>query len=264
MPLGEQLGVIKNAGFDMVFTDWSRKIDVGLLANEAARLSLPYHSLHAPFGGMDDLWEDTDGELAEKMLADIFACTDDCARYGIPLMICHAIIGMDRHSPGKLGLSRIARLIEYADKKGIRIAFENTEGEEYLAAVFNGFGECKNVGFCFDSGHEMCYNSGEDMLGIYGKYLFSTHLNDNLGRSGIELTWLDDSHLLPFDGVADWDRIASRLHRAAYDGVLTFELQTKSKPTRSANDRYNALSFEEFVGEAFSRAVKFRDIFMRD
>lgn len=264
VPLSEQLGVIKDAGFDMTFTDWSRNTDMGKLANDASRLSLVYHSLHAPFGGMDDIWEDENGELAEKMLSDIFACTDDCERFGIPLMICHTIIGMERHTPGRLGLPRIARAVEYAAKKGVYIAFENTEGEEYLDAVLSEFGSCDNVGFCFDSGHEMCYNHSRDMLGRYGKYLISTHLNDNTGMSGNELTWLDDSHLLPFDGSADWEGIASRLHAAHYSGVLTFELTTKSKPGRTANDCYAALPFREYVKEAYERAVKFRRIFSGD
>lgn len=62
------------------------------------------------------------------------------------------------------------------------------------------------VGFCWDSGHELCYNHGRDMLAQYGDRLLGTRLNDNLGvrDDGGQITFLDDLHLLPFEGIADW------------------------------------------------------------
>ena len=48
------------------------------------------------------------------------------------------------------------------------------------------------------------------MLALYGEKLICTHLNDNLGIKDFEgkTTWHDDLHLLPFDGIADWNKIA--------------------------------------------------------
>lgn len=44
------------------------------------------------------------------------------------------------------------------------------------------------------------------MLDKYGDRLIATHLNDNLGVSDFDgkVTWTDDLHLLPFDGIIDW------------------------------------------------------------
>ena len=67
------------------------------------------------------------------------------------------------------------------------------------------YGSDPIVGFCIDTGHELCYNHGQDMIGKYGKKkVFGTYLNDNMGMTGETLTWLDDAHMLPYDGVADW------------------------------------------------------------
>lgn len=264
LPLTEILPVIKAAGFDGVFTDWDRNIDFEPIINVAHKIGLKYQSLHAPFYGMDDVWEDENGELSDKMLGDILGCADTCERYGINLMICHTIIGMEKCTPNELGLERLGKVIEYADKKGVTIAFENTEGLMYLEAVLDRFGHCGNVGFCYDSGHEMCYNAGHDLLKEFGKYLVSTHLNDNLGQtSPDEITFYDDAHLLPFDGIADWSKIAKDLKALNFNNPLTFELNNKSRPHRTANDIYNKLSLEEYVNEAYKRAAKFRDMFRK-
>lgn len=261
IPITEKLPLIKAAGFDAVFSDWKRDVDFEPIANLAKKLGLEYQSLHAPFYGMDDLWVDESGGLSDKMMRDIFGCTDTCAEFGIDLMICHTIIGMDNCTPTELGLQRIGELIEYADKKGITIAFENTEGLMYLEAVLDRFGNCGNVGFCFDSGHEMCYNAGHDVLKEFGKHLISTHLNDNLGQTDPnEITFYDDAHLLPFDGIADWERIAKEMKQLGYNNPLTFELNINGRPNRTVNDIYKKMSVEEYLHEAYKRAVKFREM----
>lgn len=146
-------------------------------------------------------------------------------------MVSHVMIGFDKHTPTETGLGNFERIVSEADKLGVKIAFENTEGEEYLAAVMEHFKDCDTVGFCLDTGHEICYNPGSDMLSLYGDRLIHTHINDNLGVCGDEITYLDDLHLLPFDGVCDFDGVAGRLVRCGYDGTLTFELKQKASTT---------------------------------
>ena len=120
------------------------------------------------------------------------------------------------------------------------------------------FKDNKNVGFCWDSGHEMCYNRSQDLLALYGDRLIATHLNDNLGIKdfGGRIFWHDDLHLLPFDGIADWDNIAERLDRCGFDGIMTFELNLNSKPDRHENDEYRRMPIEEYVAEAYKRACR--------
>ena len=106
----------------------------------------------------------------------------------------------------------------------------------------------------------MCYNWSEDVVGRFGQNgkLFATHLNDNLGIRDFEgkITWIDDLHLLPFDGIADWKGIAERLDRAGFDGTMTFELNTKSKPGRHENDKYDKMDIEQYVTEVYIRACR--------
>ena len=257
----DQIEIIKSAGFDGVFFDWERNVDRSAEIEKALSVGLQLQSLHAPFYGMDDIFH-ADDTLSDKMLNDIIGTIDCAKEYGTDLIICHAIIGMDNHSPNDLGIRRLERVIDHAEKKNIRIAFENTEGLEYLQKILDAYGELPHIGFCFDSGHELCYNGAEDTLARFGKYLFSTHLNDNMGQTGDEITFYDDSHLLPFDhGVADWERIAERLHKCNFNGPLTFELVCKNRPERNVSDKYEKMSFEEYISEAYKKADKFRKLY---
>jgi sugar phosphate isomerase/epimerase len=72
-----------------------------------------------------------------------------------------------------------------------------------------------------------------------------------------EMTWHDDSHLMPFDGVADWQGIADRLNRVNFAGPLTFELTRNSKPNRDTHRIYEHLDYEGFMRLAFEKAKKF-------
>ena len=261
----ERLKMIKDVGFDAFFYDKEKNTDykkAEQYAEAGAKNNLYFHSIHAPFYGMDNIWHDEEGSLAKIMEKDLLASIDECKRFDVPLVIMHAIIGMDKCTPTQLGIDRLYDIIDYAVKNDITIGFENTEGEMYLEKIFETYGNIKNVRFCFDSGHEMCYNYSHDLLAKYGKYLVSTHLNDNLGMTDVNnMTFLDDSHLLPFDGIRDWEKTAESLHKCGYDGILTFEVIKKSKPGRTANDIYNDLSDEEYFKEAYSHADRFRQLY---
>lgn len=254
----EQYRMIREAGFDGIFT-FGDDERIGEFAREAKAQDLIYQSVHAPFLGTDALWEE-DPDKAETVLDALMTSLNQCVRNEIPLLILHAYIGFDKHCPGMIGVERFGRLVRAAEGTGVRLAFENTEGLEYLECLLSAFSGEPHVGFCWDSGHEMCYNGSEDLLARFGGRLFGTHLNDNLGvrdREG-HITWIDDLHLLPFDGIADWACIADRLARTGFEGPLTFELSTGSKPGRHDNDKYRQMAPELYLAEGYARACRFR------
>ena len=105
----------------------------------------------------------------------------------------------------------------------------------------------------------MCYNHSKDLLSLYGDRLIATHINDNLGIRDFsgKTTWIDDLHLLPFDGIGDWEGFVTRLDEHAYAGPLTFELNAHhGKPNRHENDLYAGLSPQMFFTLAYMRACK--------
>ncbi len=254
----EQIKLFHKTGFEGFFTEWKSGTPVEEYAALAKELGMIYQSIHAPFNKSDDMWHGDDA-LAEIAINELIECVNVCAKNGVEIMIAHTYIGFDDNRlPNEKGLERYGRVVKEAEKLGVKIAFENTEGEEYLAALMEYFKDNKNVGFCWDSGHEMCYNRSQDLLALYGDRLIATHLNDNLGIKdfGGRIFWHDDLHLLPFDGIADWDNIAERLDRCGFDGIMTFELNLNSKPDRHENDEYRRMPIEEYVAEAYKRACR--------
>lgn len=247
----EQIALFKKAGFDGFFTMWDKK--VARYKELAEELGMIYQSIHAPYLNAAKMWKE--GEEAEQAVAELLTCVEDCAKLQIPLLIVHAYIGFGKSAgPNETGIKNFKRVVDAATEKQVKIAFENTEGEEYLAALMDAFKENPNVGFCWDTGHELCLNYQNDMMELYGNRLMGLHLNDSLGVR--DKTWTDDLHLLPFDGIGDWEDIVDRLNFYGFDGCLTFELNTASKPGRHENDKYQKMALEEYLAEAYARACR--------
>lgn len=249
----DSLNAVVQTGWDGVFVGWGPGFDPNGTIARIRERNLLLQSVHAPFVGIWKLWEGSD-EVAQTELDQQIACLRDTAAMGCDLVILHAIIGMERNTPTQIGVERFAVLVQEARRLGVRIALENTEGEIYLKTLLEAFDSEAHVGFCVDTGHELCYNRAGDTIGTYGKRLFGTHLNDNMGQTGDRLTWLDDAHMLPFDGIADWAGIAARLKTAGFTGPLTFELIQGNRPDRHTNDRYAGLSFAAYLATAYEHA----------
>lgn len=250
----EQIKIMKNVGFEAFFTDWVPE-KTEEIANAAARLGMFQQSIHSPFSGeykVRFLWDG--GEAGDFVTNSLIKCVEDCGRFDIPVMVIHPFIGFKDHTPTQVGLDNYARVIEAANKAGVKLGFENVEGEEYLAAIMERFWNEPSLGFCLDTGHEMCYNRHKDMLALYGEKLCHTHFNDNLGVRGEEITFHDDLHLMPTDGIADWHGIMERIRKTGYDGILMSELSCANKPGKNGIEhKYAEMSVEEFMKEAFDK-----------
>ena len=258
-PYIEQIDMLKAAGFDGFFMGYTGEEQIlHDCAAHARKTGMIFQSLHAPFTKMKSMWED-DEEAGQEALKELLHCLDICVQEEIPLLVVHAFIGFEDHTPTAAGIQRFGQLVAAAEKTNVLLAFENTEGEEYLDALLKFFHNSPAVGFCWDSGHEQCYNHGQDLLKKYGDMLLCTHINDNLGiraHDEEKITWLDDLHLLPFDGIIDWQEAAKRLNKCGYCGALTMEMTTKSKPGRHDNDKYAAMPLEQYFAECYARLCR--------
>lgn len=258
MTYAEQVRLMNKVGFEAFFIDdCNRHSPVGELVGLSKELGMEISSYHAPFNKSDDLWNpDEIGEIGKR---ELLGCVELCARFEIPVMVTHAFIGYDDDFVSvEAGIERYGEVARRASELGVRLALENTEGDEYLAILFDALKNEKSIGFCWDTGHELCYNYGKDMAALYGDKLICTHLNDNLGIRdfGGKRTWHDDLHLLPFDGITDWDSVAKRLAKAKYSAPLSFELSIRSKPERHENDAYAAMSPKAYFTAAYNRACR--------
>ena len=258
IPTTEVVKLVKQIGFDAVSPEWESDEKLNEIVKVAKEYNVELQSLHAPYGMAADMWN-TSSDVSIKALNELLVPLEACKKYSIPIMVVHTWIGFDNiPSPTAEGLENFGVLVENARERGVKIAFENTEGLDHLEALMEHFKDNDTVGFCWDSGHEMCYNHSIDLLSKFGDRLIMTHINDNLGISRYDGTifWTDDLHLLPYDGVANWDYNVKRLQNSNRLEILNFELNIRPKPNRYENTVYEKMTMEEYFTEAYKRACK--------
>ncbi len=256
IPNRELLKMLSQIGFDSVSPKWESDIDMAELVSIAKECGMVIQAVHAPYNKSNLLWDKDNCFFAKE---EILKSVDDCARFSIEVLVMHVWIGFDyTFNKDSLYFDAFDEIVEHAKNKGIKIAFENTEGEEYLFELMSRYKDCEHVGFCWDSGHEMCYNFSKDLLGIFGDRLFMTHINDNLGISDFDgkIFWTDDLHLLPYDGIGDWEDNVKRLKKSKRLEILNFELNITSKPQRHENDVYAQMPYHLYFTEAYKRACR--------
>ena len=254
--------LLAQAGFSALSPIWSEDLALDALVSCAAKHNMTVQSLHAPRGGVAPLWDSRDPlcQQTEKKITD---CIDACARFQIPLMVMHGWQGVHYTFPGEpLDFSAFDRIAEHAERNSVCIAFENLEGEEYLAALMARYQGLAHIGFCWDSGHDNCYPHKMDFLSRFGQRLVMTHLHDNLGLrdpGGVPST-KDDLHLLPFDGKISWEQALHRLKGLPKQTILNFELKKRAAHIPGIMD-YDRLSTEEYFSLAGQRARKIADLY---
>lgn len=258
VPVPELVRLVGRTGFDAVSPEWEENDDFAETAEAARESGLAIQSLHGPFDVAAKMWS-ADTDDSEEALRNLLLSLETCKQYSIPVMVVHVWMGFDDvPKPNSEGFENFGKLVKKAEEYGVKIAFENTEGDELLFALMEHFDGNGNVGFCWDSGHEMCYNHSMDLLARFGDRLIMTHLNDNLGISRFDgkTYWTDDLHLLPFDGIADWDYNVARMKKAKKQEYINFELNIRSKPNRHENDAYGEMPIERYFTEAYNRACR--------
>ena len=258
LTIPQHLSLLRQLGWDAFFTSWSPD-HTALWAEAADKHGLLYTSIHAPFSHEYRIWNG--GEDGENEIKTMISCIEDCGRHGVPVMVLHTMNGFSSKAPNgptQVGLDGYARIIEAGNKHGVKLAFENTEREEFLAAVMQKFWNEPCLGFCYDTGHEQCYRNS-DVMALYGEKLCHTHFDDNFGVTGDHITWYDDAHLPMGDGIVNWHRVMDSIDACGYTGVLTCELTTKNKPERNTHGKYQSMPIDAFYALALERARRVLD-----
>ncbi|MBQ8284373.1 MAG: sugar phosphate isomerase/epimerase [Clostridia bacterium] len=244
----ETLSIIKDVGFDNFFAETYDLRLCSALKNKAEQLGLHFEFIHSPYKRVNELW--LDGEEYRPLFEGILQSIDCANESDARIVIVHVSSGWNPPCVNDLGLSRYDKIVEYAEKKNVVIAFENLRKFGNLACLMDRYENVKNVGFCYDCGHELCYTETVPFLDIYGTRTVCTHLHDNCGRSKIDPWQNNDQHLLPFDGVADYKTMIEKMNKYGYSGALTLEIFNKSRPD------YAEMSPENFIRTAFERLKK--------
>ncbi|MCL2361263.1 MAG: sugar phosphate isomerase/epimerase [Defluviitaleaceae bacterium] len=235
--------LIRQAGFDGVLLWWSDNFgDSNFRQNPklARDAGLFVENIHTPFEKINNLWRDNlDGDA---LLTHFLEIVDECANYQVPTMVMHLSKGDNPPPFNALGLNRIKRIVERAERSDVNLALENLRQVRYLDYVMSRI-DSPRVGFCYDSGHHNCRCQDVDLLAQYGNRLMSLHLHDNDGTG--------DHHLLPFDGTINWPQTMSNIAKAGFNGPIAME---------AFNIGHERLPPDEFLQLLYTRAVKLKDL----
>lgn len=258
IPMPQVIDLLADTGFCAVSPGWQRDAALEETIRRAHARNLTLQSLHGPLRGMPAMWSG-DPEVARPILQDLIQSATDCAEYGIPVLVVHPWNGVDySFRQETLCFEHFDTLVSHGESKGISIAFENLEGPEFLAALLDRYAQCPHVGFCWDSGHELCYTPGWDFLSRFGDRLLMTHLNDNFGVTDPagRLQGTDDLHLFPYHGILNWETVVSRLKAAKKQEILNLELKIRPKGDRCKLDLYSQMPLEQYFQEAYQSACR--------
>ena len=240
----ETLKKIKALGFDCFFVN-GYDADFVTYKNLADELGLTFEFIHAPFRGINSIW--LEGDEYKDLYDKICQSIDAAAACSVPVVITHLSSGWQPPAVSELGLSRFDALVEFAEQRGVILAFENLRTYENLMMIMERYNDRENVRFCYDCGHEYCYTHGVDWIKIFGKKLICTHIHDNFGY---DRSCDPDIHILPFDGTLDYADMMRRLDKVGYDGSLMLEVFNSTKP------EYAAIGEDNFLAECAERIKK--------
>ena len=200
-------------------------------------------NLHAPFKHQNDIW--FDGEAGDRTLDGLCKGIDSCVRYNVKLMVAHVSNGRPMPPMSKVGLDRFDKFIAYANKRGVKPAFESHRYLENVQFIMDRYPE---VGFCLDTSHENAFTPGLRYMPIWGHRLVATHISDN------DCVCDKDMHMLPFDGNIDFDKTAEEIANSGKDVTLMLE----TKPDNHV--RYADMSIREYYTEATKRLVRLNNL----
>ena len=238
----ENLKCIKENGFQSFF---SSEKEYGVdyvveLKNEAVKQGLDYEFIHGPFEGINEIWT---SEHVPQIFHNFKTAIDAASNAEIKTVVAHVSSGANPPQITQLGLSRFDEWVEYAEKKGVIIAFENLRKLGNFAYLMDRYENNPYVKYCYDCGHEHCYTVRVPFLSIYGDRLICTHLHDNFGPNKLTKDG-GDTHLLPFDGNINFHKVMREMRETRYQGSLMLEV---------SNRLYPHLSSEEFLKKAYEQ-----------
>lgn len=242
LSIEEQIAFLKKYGFEAMFT-MSNDPNLDEIVEAVRKENISPDTCHAPFRGINRIWFDnSDGDDALRMLKD---SVDACERNDIPVDVVHLSSGDDAPRVSDAGYTHFRELVDYADSKGVKIAFEN---QRKLANIAFAMEEYPTACFCWDVGHEACFADGREYMPLFGSRLVALHIHDNFAIHN------EDRHMIPFDAGLDFEKAASHIAKSGFDGTVMLELM------RHTSGEYEDVSPDEYFGKAAAAAMRIRDM----
>jgi len=239
---------IKNFGFDCVMTNQDPRFndDNGTINKQIELFkinNLEVSTLHNQYKTeeLEFLWTDTEigDRLEETLKQDILTAS----KYGFKSVVVHTMGNYN-----KIGEARLLRLLELCEKSNVFLAIENIDYKQPFADIFENISH-PYLKFCYDSGHNNCFDPEFDYLEKYGDKLICFHLHDNNGKQ--------DQHTLNKFGTINWKNLAKKLSKLNLENIsLDYELLLYCEERSS-------VSLEECLSETYRQACELEEMILK-
>ena len=233
------------AGFDETMFWWGDEFEQTdgtrfELFDLAIKNGLAVNTCHFPSTHADYLWySDERGQQYVKQFDE--ACKE-CGERGVSNLVIHLTRKLITPEPNESGIYNFAKMLDSAKSNNVVIAIENTRFLRYNDYILSRFPNERNIGFCYDCGHNNAYTPNEQPLEKYGDMLVTTHIHDNIGPVGTE----PDQHHLMGEGNIDYDKLFARLK---HYNVQRINLESYCNET---SRYFGKLSVEEFLNLSYA------------
>lgn len=190
------------------------------------------HSLHAPIASeyAKGKWHGgyslaaTDDSRRKSAVAEVTAALNLAALVPYQVLVLHGGVPAPHGVPADNHLPSLVRSLEElapaAAAVGVKLAVEVIPNALSTASSLVDLVESEmdagEIGICMDAGHARLMGDVVDAIETCSGHLAATHLHDNRGRT--------DDHLVPGQGVIDWEATLLAFQKVGYDGAWMFEL----------------------------------------
>lgn len=238
VPLKEILPRIAESGFQSVEL-WADKghldprldPDVQGVRSLMDSLGLRAHSIHSPYNGLK--LGHPRPELLKEWLEVVGRSLEIGVEMGAKLAVVHAnsdlggVTDDDYADSRKLSIAFVNELADRAEELGIRLAVEPLLHPTHLTKCFGTSLEelveafpDPRIGFCPDLGHAVLTRDNLlQSIPLAGDRILSIHADSNDGQT--------DLHLLPSQGVVDWESVKAALLQSGYEGKYVLEISLR-------------------------------------
>ncbi len=193
---------------------------------------LTLHSFHAPIAAayVKGTWQDgytlaaLDEPRRTRAVAETTAVLNVAAVLPYQVLVLHCGVPAPHGLPADNHLPSLIRSLEElspaAAGVGVKLAVEVIPNvlstPASLVELLESDFDAADLGICMDVGHARLMGDVVDAIEACSGHLLTTHLHDNRGRG--------DDHLVPGQGVVDWDATLLAFQKVGYDGAWMFEL----------------------------------------
>lgn len=236
----ETVDMLQNAGFtaiDFSFFDeaWYSEERTDTFFSELRKYAegkgLCFNQAHAPFHSSFP-----DENQTKSRFEDILRALRRAALLGAKSIAVHPVQHLKYADEGvperlfEMNMVFYGKLIPYCQEHGIRVAVENmwqyhpwpkiTHSTCSTPQEMNRYLDTLNspwITGCLDVGHASLVGQAPDefVLAMGADRLGALHIHD--------VTKTEDSHMMPYHGVIDWQKLMQALKTVGYQGDFTFE-----------------------------------------